>query len=201
MMLSESKKIMRKELKKTVVSHSDPIKKALINLVKVTTQELENISTHDALTSLYNRNEYKRILEKKIKSAQRYGDKFGLIMMDIDFFKNVNDKYGHNVGDEVLKIFASILKKCVREDDFVARWGGEEFIIIANRAGNKELEKVTIKLQKEIAKTSFAPVLQLSASFGLTAYVEGDTQDSIFKRVDDALYMAKQTGRDKYIIS
>ncbi len=201
MMLSESKKVVKKELKKGTVNHFDPIKKALINLVKVTTQELENISTHDALTSLYNRNEYKRILEKKIKSAQRYGDKFGLIMMDIDFFKRVNDKYGHNVGDEVLKIFASILKEDVREDDFVARWGGEEFIIIANHAANKELEKLTKKLQKEIAKTSFAPAPQLSASFGLTAYVDGDTQESIFKRVDDALYTAKQTGRDKYIIS
>lgn len=201
MILSESKKRTRKELKKTAVSYSDPIKKALINLVKVTTEELENISTHDSLTSLYNRNKYKLVLEKKIKSAQRYGDKFGLIMMDIDFFKRVNDKYGHNVGDEVLKTFASILKKVIREDDFVARWGGEEFIIIANHAGNKELEKVTKKLQKEIAKTSFASVPQLSASFGLTAYVEGDTPESIFKRVDDALYMAKQTGRDKYIIS
>ncbi|ADN10118.1 sensor domain-containing diguanylate cyclase [Sulfurimonas autotrophica] len=201
MMLSESKKVLKKKLKKGALNHFDPIRKALTNLVKVTTQELENISTHDSLTSLYNRSEYKRILEKKIKSAQRYGDKFGLIMMDIDFFKRVNDKYGHNVGDEVLKIFASILKEYVREDDFVARWGGEEFIIIANHAGNKELEKLTKKLQKEIAKTSFAPAPQLCASFGLTAYIAGDTEESIFKRVDDALYMAKQTGRDKYIIS
>jgi diguanylate cyclase (GGDEF)-like protein len=200
MMLSESNKVVKKELKQGPINHSDPIRKALINLVKVTTEELEEISTHDALTSLYNRHEYRRILEQKMKSAQRYGDKFGLIMMDIDFFKLVNDNYGHDVGDEVLKTFASILKEHVREDDFVSRWGGEEFVIIANHAGDKELEKLTKKLQKEIAKTSFSPAPQLTASFGLTVYLDGDTQDSIFKRVDNALYTAKKTGRNRYII-
>ncbi|WP_297441630.1 GGDEF domain-containing protein [Sulfurimonas sp.] len=200
MMLSESKEVKEKKLRKSSTSEFDPLKKALTNLVKVTTKELENISTHDALTSLYNRSEYRNILEKKIKSAQRYGDKFGFIMMDIDFFKLVNDNYGHSVGDEVLKKFASILKEHVREDDFVARWGGEEFIIIANHAGDKELEKLTKKLQQEIAKTSFYPVPQLTASFGLTVYIEGDTEDSLFKRVDNALYTAKETGRNRYVI-
>lgn len=200
MMLSESKEVAKKELKKGIVNDFDPVKKALTNLVKVTTQELENISTRDSLTSLYNRNEYNRMLNVKIKSAQRYGDKFGLIMMDIDFFKLVNDDYGHDVGDEILKKFAMVLKKNVREDDIVARWGGEEFIVIVNHAGSHELEKLTKKLQKEIARTSFTPVPDQKASFGLTAYVDGDTQTSIFKRVDNALYIAKQTGRNKYVI-
>jgi diguanylate cyclase (GGDEF)-like protein len=200
MMLSESKEVMKKELKKEAVNHFDPIKKALTNLVKVTTQELENISIHDSLTGLCNRSEYKRMIEQRIKSAQRYGDKFGLIMMDIDLFKLVNDNYGHDIGDEVLKTFASILKEHVREDDFVARWGGEEFVVIANHAGDKELEKLTKKLQREIAKASFSPAPQLTASFGLTVYLDGDTQESLFKRLDNALYTAKQTGRNKYII-
>jgi diguanylate cyclase (GGDEF)-like protein len=200
MMLSESDTVVQKELQKGSQYHFDPIRKALTHLVKVTAEELESVSMHDSLTGIYNRSEYKRILEKKIKSAQRYGDSFGLILMDIDFFKEVNDMHGHDVGDVVLKNFAAIVQEHIREDDFVARWGGEEFIVIANYTGEQELERLAKKLQEAIAKASFAPAAQLTASFGLSIYKEGDTKESLFKRVDKALYTAKQTGRNKYVI-
>jgi len=200
LMLSESNEVKEKKLRAVTLDGFDPTRKALTHLVKVTTQELENISRHDILTSLYNRAEYKKILHKKIKSAQRYGEIFGLIMIDIDFFKLVNDNYGHNIGDEVLKKFAQLLLKNIREDDVVARWGGEEFIVIANYVSVKELEKLTKKLRRALSKLSFSPVPKLTASFGLAVYKNGDSEDSIFKRVDNALYMAKQTGRDKYVV-
>ncbi|MEN4053400.1 MULTISPECIES: diguanylate cyclase [Sulfurimonas] len=201
MLLSETKKSLKEKRLITVDTKDfDPIKKALTHLVKVTTKELENLSTHDALTSLYNRSEYLQTIKRKIKSAQRYGSEFGLILVDIDFFKLVNDNYGHKIGDEVLKRFAKVLQKNVREDDFVARWGGEEFIIIANYTNKEGLVHLVEKLQKKIAKVVFSPVPKITASFGLTTYKKGDDYEELFKRVDNALYMAKHNGRDQYII-
>ncbi|WP_457747092.1 sensor domain-containing diguanylate cyclase [Sulfurimonas sp.] len=200
MLLSEVKKVPKRELKEHNVKDYDSVRRALAHLVKITNQELEHVSSHDYLTGLYNRSEYLKYIERKIKGASRYGEDFGLILVDIDFFKLVNDNYGHNVGDKVLSRFANILKDNIREDDFVARWGGEEFIIIANHVTIKNLEKLVQKLQKKIAKVNFKPVPRLTASFGLTTYVEGDSYEEMFKRVDNALYLAKQNGRDRYII-
>ena len=201
MLLSESNKPQRdKKLKRADIQDFDPIKKALTHLVKVTTKELENLSTHDSLTSLYNRSEYLRTIKRKIKSAQRYGTNFGLILVDIDFFKLVNDNYGHDVGDEILKKFAQILQENVREDDFVARWGGEEFVIIANYTEKGGLVHLVEKLQRKIMEASFSPVPKVTASYGVTAYIAGDNYEELFKRVDNALYMAKHNGRDQYII-
>jgi len=200
MLISEERKVPKRELKEHNIKDYDSVRRALTHLVKVTNQELEHVSSHDYLTGLYNRSEYLKYIDRKIKGASRYGEDFGLILADIDFFKLVNDNYGHNIGDRVLSTFATVLKENIREDDFVARWGGEEFIIIANHVNIKNLEKLVQKLQKKIAKTSFKPVLKLTASFGITTYVEGDTYEDMFKRVDNALYMAKQNGRDRYII-
>ena len=199
MMLSESKNTGQKVLKEIKAGDFDPIKKALTHLVKVTTQELEHLSTHDVLTTLYNRNEYLKVINKKIKSAKRYGEDFGLIVIDLDHFKLVNDTYGHNTGDKVLVAFANVLKNNVREDDFVGRWGGEEFIIIVNHATKSGLEALVKKLQREVAKIHIGPIDKISASYGITMFKPQDTDESLFKRADTALYIAKQTGRDRYI--
>jgi diguanylate cyclase (GGDEF)-like protein len=198
--LSETTEIKDRTLLPSKVTEYDVVKKALIHLIKVTTQELENISTHDILTSLHNRNQYLKKIALKVKSASRYHEHFGLILIDIDHFKLINDNYGHMVGDDVLKKFAAILMQSVREDDFVARWGGEEFVIIANYTTIASLELLTKKLQKNISESSFEPLVRLTASFGLTVYIEGDTNESLFKRVDNALYVAKQSGRNCYVI-
>ena len=199
--LSESPKVKNKVLKIPNQNiRYDSVKKALTHLVKVTTEELEHISTHDELTTIYNRAEYLKRVYIKLKSARRYNEHFGLILVDIDHFKLVNDNYGHGVGDEILKKFAKVLYSNIREDDFVARWGGEEFVIIANYVTVDDLEKLTKKLQKHISETSFLPVPKVTASFGLTIYMDGDNDESIFKRVDNALYTAKQNGRNTYVI-
>jgi diguanylate cyclase (GGDEF)-like protein len=198
--LSESDSIEHKKKSFKPMHTFDPVKKSLTHLVKMTSQELENLSTHDCLTSLYNRQEYLRIVKKKIKSAERYGEKFGMIMLDIDFFKLVNDNYGHDVGDDVLQKIAKILQTNIREDDFVARWGGEEFVIIVKGDTIQALEKVAQKIQNKISQESFAPVPKITLSFGLTLYVKGDTEESLFGRADNALYRAKESGRDCYIV-
>ena len=198
--LSESQHTECEKKSFTPIHTFDSIKKSLTHLVKMTSQELETLTVHDPLTALYNRQEYIRIVTKKIKSAKRYGEQFGMIMVDIDFFKLVNDNYGHDVGDFVLKKIAKILEKNIREDDFVARWGGEEFIIIVKNAKVQALEKIAQKIQKKISQESFAPVPKVTLSFGLTLYCEGDDEDALFKRVDNALYRAKENGRNQYII-
>jgi len=198
--LSESPSVPKRTLKKHETKEYDVVKKVLTHLIKVTTKELEHISTHDILTSLHNRAAYIKKLGLMIKSAQRYGESFGLIMLDIDHFKLMNDNYGHLVGDEVLKSLAEIFVSSVREDDLIARWGGEEFVVIAKYATVEDLEKLVKKLQKKILEYSFHPVPRVTLSFGLSVYMKGDCEDSIFKRVDNAMYTAKQNGRNRYVI-
>ena len=198
--LSESPKIDKRVLQKSPPKEYDSVKKVLTHLIKVATEELEHISTHDPLTALYNRSEYIKRIVLKIKGAQRYSEKFGIILLDIDHFKLVNDNYGHVVGDKVLQTLAQILISNVREDDLIARWGGEEFIIIVNYATVDILEKLAQKLQKKIAEIDFSPISKLTVSFGLSVYIDGDDEESLFKRVDNALYAAKNSGRNCYVI-
>jgi len=197
--LSESPFILERNLKSYEAKEYDVVKKVLTHLIKVTTEELEHISTHDILTSIYNRAAYIKQLGIMIKSAERYGESFGLIMLDIDRFKLINDNYGHLIGDEILKSLAKIFLESIREDDLIARWGGEEFIIIAKYATVEDLEQLVQNLQKKISQHSFHPVPRVTLSFGLSVYIKGDNEDSIFKRVDNAMYTAKQNGRNTYV--
>ena len=198
--LSESKGVQKRVLKEVNSVDVDVVKKALTHLVKVTTAELEHISTHDSLTGIYNRAEYIKRVCLKIKGAKRYNENFGLMLIDIDYFKLINDNYGHGVGDKVLKKLADTLMKNIREDDLVARWGGEEFVIIANYATVNILEKLAKKLQEKIAGVNFSPIPKLTVSFGLSVYRDGDTEETLFKRVDNALYTAKNNGRNCYVV-
>ena len=159
---------------------------------------LEYLSSHDSLTELYNRSEFTKRINERIKSAQRYKDKFSFAICDIDHFKQVNDTYGHKIGDDILIIISKFLSENIRDDDFLARWGGEEFVIIANHTSIENLILLIKKLQKNISKVSFEPVKKLSLSFGLSVYTDGDTKESLLKRADKALYMAKENGRDRY---
>ena len=161
---------------------------------------LEYISSHDSLTSLYNRGEFTKRIKAKIKSAKRYDETFGFIIFDIDHFKKVNDTYGHKVGDDVLVKISKCLTKNIRDDDFLARWGGEEFVVIANYTNMDQLILIVEKLKKAISKISFSPVEKVTVSFGLTLYKEEDTKDILLKRADNALYLAKENGRDRYEI-
>jgi diguanylate cyclase (GGDEF)-like protein len=200
LMLSENSTNGEKVLRGNIDTEFDPIRKALTHLVKVTSTELENLSTHDTLTQLYNRSEYLRVIKRKVTSAKRYKETFGLILIDIDLFKYVNDTYGHDVGDVILRKFAKVLVGSVRADDFVARWGGEEFIIITGQIDQRGLIRLLEKLQKRVKEENFEPLPQLTASFGATLYREGDSYEELFKRVDRALYRAKESGRDRFII-
>lgn len=163
-------------------------------------KELEYISRHDPLTNLYNRRAFMEQLQREIKSATRYKEYFGFIIFDIDHFKKINDTYGHQVGDIVLVNLSQIVKSNLRDDDFLARWGGEEFVIIAKCKTKEELQQLVEKLQGKISKGDFSPVVSVTCSFGITQFLENDNDESLIKRADIALYRAKKNGRDRFEI-
>nr|MBC8237470.1 diguanylate cyclase [Candidatus Sulfurimonas ponti] len=157
--------------------------------------QLMNQAYYDSLTSIYNRSSFEYYLGKELKRASRTGVLFSLIMFDIDHFKLVNDKHGHDVGDSVLIELAHLVSSHIRETDIFARWGGEEFMIISTT--NIGMSGVFAeKLRETIQNHEFKYVANITCSFGLTEYILDDSKESIMKRCDNALYDAKETGRN-----
>jgi len=164
--------------------------------------QLEELSQTDQLTQLANRRFLDTTLAKETKRAIRYNSELCLILIDIDFFKKVNDTYGHPKGDKVLKDMADILKENSREVDTVGRWGGEEFLIILSQVDLTHATSMCEKLQEKIREHDFGMEHQLTASFGITQLkVNIDDESSFLSRVDSNLYEAKETGRDRIIAS
>ena len=158
---------------------------------------LEKLAVTDKLTGLYNRNKLDEILISEQQKAKRYSYEFGIIMIDIDYFKRVNDEYGHQVGDTVLKDFAQILNSNIRETDTVGRWGGEEFLIVSTQTNLPGLICLATALQQKIASYSFSISGQKTASFGVASFKGNENVNEIVKRADDALYKAKNNGRNR----
>jgi len=151
----------------------------------------------DGLTQVFNRNKFDEVFNDEFKNTKRYGTQFSLAILDIDMFKLFNDNYGHLIGDEVLIRLAQTVKKSVRETDVFARWGGEEFVILFKNTPIEKAKTISEKLRNKIEKNKHPIAGHITASFGITQYVDGDTIKSIFKRCDDALYIAKQNGRNR----
>ncbi len=160
----------------------------------------EQISRIDGLTGLYNRGYFQNLMDSEISRAERYKHNFSLLMVDIDDFKKINDTYGHQVGDEVLKELASLLNSFIRKHDAVARYGGEEFAIILPQTakkdgrlfGNRVVNGIASSKVKEISKDN-----RLTISAGLAGYPDdAHTQKDLIKKADDALYHAKRKGKN-----
>ncbi len=161
---------------------------------------LEQLSTTDTLTKLHNRLKMDEVLALQYESFSRYGSDCCVIMLDIDYFKKVNDTFGHQTGDQVLIEFAGVLKQHVRSTDYVGRWGGEEFLIVCPNIGLTETEKVAQKLLDKINEYSFAHGNNMSASFGVCCFQKGLTINKVIEKVDDALYQSKQRGRGRITV-
>lgn len=164
-------------------------------------KELEKLAITDKLTNLYNRRKIDELLENEIHRSERFGRAFGFAILDIDHFKNVNDTYGHQAGDEVLKEIANILKTNLRKTDFVGRFGGEEFVIICPESDIQVVIKLMENFRAIIENYNFGKIKNITASFGVTVLKESDDRDSILRRADKALYEAKNSGRNKVSIS
>lgn len=160
-------------------------------------KKLQRLANTDSLTGLYNRYRMNEELKKEIDRASRYNNTFALIMIDIDYFKTVNDTYGHDVGDYVLRELSNILSKLIRESDCFGRWGGEEFLIIAPTINQEQLIKFANKLKEAIAANTFNYVSSLTISVGATLFHKNDRKETVLKRVDEALYHSKKEGRNR----
>ncbi len=160
---------------------------------------LKRLSITDKLTGLNNRIKIDEVLQSDLDMFERYDNVFSVILIDIDHFKKVNDTYGHSIGDEVLKHFASILKNNARITDVVGRWGGEEFMIIASETDSVGATKFATILKKIINEHDFPKVKKVTASFGLTQINVGDSIEEVVNRADLALYNAKETGRNRVV--
>lgn len=159
----------------------------------------EQVSLIDYLTQVYNKKYYDEILEKEIYSAGRYGYNLSLLLLDIDFFKKINDTFGHQVGDSVLKEFANLLVENTRKSDIISRIGGEEFTIIVENDTIESANAFAGKLRREIEEHQFKAIEKLTVSIGISSFVQGDTAQTLFKRVDDAMYQAKNNGRNQMV--
>jgi len=173
-----------------------------ITALKSQSDLLQYQANHDSLTALYNRQYFNDFLRTEINRATRYNHPFSIAMFDIDYFKNINDSYGHDVGDEVLKNLSNLVKKYLRDTDLIARWGGEEFMIILAETPIHEGFAKIEQLRELINSTSLVPSLKdkvITVSFGITEFKEEDTKSELLKRVDIALYQAKNSGRNKVV--
>ena len=163
--------------------------------------ELTRMALTDNLTGLSNRTHMNQILHKEFSRFERHNQRFGIIMLDIDHFKSVNDKYGHDAGDAVLKKLAATFDKAIRSSDFIARWGGEEFLICCTTIEEEDLLPIAETIRQLVATTNFDHKSQITASLGCAAIVKGESIGDLIKRADVALYEAKNNGRNRSMVS
>lgn len=162
-----------------------------------TIAELQQLAERDQLTGLYNRRRMDEIIASRMSHSRRRSDRsLALLMYDIDHFKHVNDTYGHDVGDEVLKELTRRVKATVRDEDVVGRWGGEEFLVLVSNVTLDQAISLAERIRARIEREPFEKVGTITISLGVTGVLESDTTTSLFARVDDALYEAKNAGRN-----
>lgn len=161
-------------------------------------RRLSEAST-DSLTGMSNRRRGWQVLEVEGLRAKRYRRPLSISLFDIDKFKEINDRHGHLIGDRILREVARIIQSEMRSTDTLARWGGEEFLIISpetNRAGVRELAE---RMRRLIERSAFPDAIKVTASFGTAEWQEGDEVEDFYQRVDEALYEAKTGGRNMVV--
>lgn len=161
---------------------------------------LNRKASTDALTEALNRHGFAEIAVGELLRARRYRRSLSMIVFDLDHFKAINDRHGHAAGDLVLRAVARLVRDNLRLADVFARWGGEEFVILAPETSGEEAERLAEKLRLLFREHRSAGVPGFSASFGIAALAADDDLDSLFARADRALYQAKQAGRDRVVL-
>lgn len=159
-------------------------------------ERLETMAHIDPLTNLWNRRRIEEAIGAELAIADREQRDFAILLFDIDYFKRINDSYGHDVGDEVLEELAGIADRERRGGDALGRWGGEEFVFTASGADEESALRIAERLRTRIADATFGNVSQVTVSVGISSWQPGDTRDDLIKRADQALYEAKAAGRN-----
>lgn len=162
--------------------------------------KFEVMAQVDNLTGLANRNSFESKMMDEFERIERYNsDPFSLIFFDIDHFKNINDTYGHLIGDHVLTSLSNLCKGLLRTNDMLARWGGEEFVAILPMIDSQKAQIVAEKLRKNIEEYIFEQVGNITCSFGVSQHKAGDTPTALLHRIDNAMYDAKKSGRNRVV--
>jgi diguanylate cyclase (GGDEF)-like protein len=163
--------------------------------------KLETMATTDGLTGLSNKRAMLEAAALKIAAAARFDRKLSVIVADLDHFKKVNDTHGHDVGDVVISGLGEILRRQKRTTDVVARFGGEEFVVLCEQTDEKGAMLLGDRIREELGKTSFRTTkgpLTVTCSIGISTFPEaGRDWESLFKAADEALYVSKRSGRDR----
>ncbi|WP_373000469.1 diguanylate cyclase [Sulfurimonas sp.] len=160
-------------------------------------EELEKKAFIDELTGIANRAKFNQVLESETKKFKRYKEDLSLVMFDIDYFKNINDTFGHQVGDVILSSLSKLVGSNIRVVDFFARWGGEEFVILLPNTEITSAVSFAEHIRVYIEDFVFTEELKVTCSFGVAQIGEDDTEESLLKRADEALYKAKNRGRNR----
>lgn len=173
-------------------------------LLQKQNQELTKLAMLDPGTELYNRRRFYELAEREFLNAKKSGKKFGLLMIDIDWFKKINDTYGHNVGDQVITDFAQKCRQCFRTRDVICRFGGEEFIILLPMTEEARVSKIAERIRMIVSEEEIiipdGQSVKYTISIGATTFTMHDEEfEQIVKRADDALYQAKEAGRNQII--
>jgi len=175
--------------------YQEELSKINESLIKKNSQ-IEHLASRDPLTNLYNRYKFSKLFELSHQSMVEREGVMSLIMVDIDFFKKINDTYGHGVGDKVLVGVSELFLSLLRDEDIVCRWGGEEFIILLPSTNMQNAVSISQKLRGHVEAMTIEPCDKVTASFGVTEVRTDDDIKSVVDRADNALYGAKKAGRN-----
>ena len=170
---------------------------SLISFLNI--KKLENAALADPLTHCYNRRALNTSLDRDIAKAERYGTDISVIMFDIDYFKKINDTYGHKAGDTVLNSFSKSINATIRKNDYLARYGGEEFVLVLPETKLHKAIEMAERLRKiaENLEVKFDDkIIKITTSAGVVSYKNGQNKDSLIQKADDLLYEAKKQGRN-----
>ena len=162
-------------------------------------EELQRLSMTDTLTGLYNRRAMEPVIDKEMGRKKRYDRPVSLMILDLDHFKRINDVFGHKAGDEVLARVADTILKNVRSTDNAARWGGEEFLVLASDTSAMNAVALAEKIRKAVKETYFEKLESITVSIGVAEYHVGEIFKDWYERADLALYQAKEEGRDRVV--
>ena len=200
-LLKYSKEIKQKNSE--LMNLNASLEKTVVERTKELNQAYENmreIAMKDSLTEIYNRYYFNDALKNEIDRANRYHTTFSLCMFDLDYFKDVNDTYGHDVGDKILKSVVDLVKQHLRKSDIFARVGGEEFMIILPKTTLEMAATIVERIRTAVDNYTFEEIEHITISIGLVQYKENENNEEVLKRVDLALYNAKHSGRNTVIV-
>lgn len=167
--------------------------------LEINLEEIKKLSITDPLTKVHNRLKFTQDSHEEMLRFKRYHETFAILMIDIDLFKEVNDTFGHDVGDHIIVQVARIAKDTLRQTDHFARWGGEEFIALLVNVDREKAYKLAERIRKNIRKVSFENVGSVTVSIGCSLVKENDRIEDVIKRADNGLYKAKNSGRNQSV--